>query len=72
MELLDFNLPPCEWSEVNPAKLSAFMPGTNAVQIGKVLNKLAEDFEMIKKKTVKNVNYYKIPLKRALLKNSLY
>ena len=67
MELLDFNLPPCEWSEVNPAKLSAFMPGTNAVQIGRVLSKLSEDDKRVLRKRYTHHISYVIPLKKHLI-----
>ncbi len=70
MELLDFNLPPNEWSEVNPAKLSGFIKGTTANQIGRILTKISDDDERIVKKKNKYNTFYMLPLKKCLLKQS--
>lgn len=72
LELLDFTLPPCEWSEVNPARLAGFLPKVEARQIGKILTKISQDNNRVVKKRNNNGVTYIIPLKKCLLKQLNY
>ena len=60
LELLDFSIGEDYWTEVSSARLAGFITGANAVQIGKVLSKLADDGLIIAKRKRK----YRLPLKQ--------
>ncbi|MCR5652713.1 MAG: virulence-associated E family protein [Ruminococcus sp.] len=66
LELLDFTLEECYWSEVRPAALAGFMGNTNAVQVGKILTKLAEEDKRITVTSGNNVKKYLLPLKKPV------
>ena len=68
LELLDFSLPVEYWSEVKPARLAGFMGSTNASQVGKILSKLADEDERIKKNKSNRCNSYTIPLKEGIVR----
>ena len=70
LELLDFNLPVKDWSEITPARLAGFLGGkVTANQVGRILTKLAIDDERIGKCKDMRKRAYIIPLKKYYLSN---
>ena len=69
MGLLDFDLPLEQWSTTTPAKLAAFLHQASAVQVGRVLTKLSEEDERVRKEKVRYERMYFVPLKRCFLKD---
>ena len=66
LDLMDFTLDKQYWTEVNPAKLARFMTGISAMQVGKILTKLAGDDDRVEKVRKNNQNLYIVPLKRSI------
>lgn len=71
LELLDFNLPVKDWSEITPARLAGFLGGkVTANQVGRILTKLAIDDERIAKERNRHSTAYIVPLNKYYCKLS--
>lgn len=68
LELMDFSLGREYWSKVNPARLAGFMGNVSAVQVGKILSKLAQDDDRVEVINTNNKKQYIVPLKKGIYK----
>ncbi|MBR1730947.1 MAG: hypothetical protein IJ725_00730 [Ruminococcus sp.] len=69
LDLLDFELEEDYWSEVRPSALAGFMGKVPAVQVGKILSKLAEDDKRVKVIQKHKTRTYVVPLKKSVYDN---